>query len=81
MRLMIDTNILLDVPIHRGDFYDDTKAVLTLCEERIIQGFVSASAVTDIFTSPARPSPRQHRGHYRVISSILNIVRIPDSHE
>lgn len=49
MRVMIDTNILLDVLIRREDFFDNSKAVLSLCENRTVHGFVPASAVTDIF--------------------------------
>lgn len=72
---MIDTNILLDVLIHREDFYDDAKAVLTLCEERTVQGFVSASAVTDIFYITRKALGNTEEA-YRVIGLILNIVRI-----
>lgn len=75
MRLMIDTNILLDVLIRREDFYDNSKAVLSLCEDRTIQGLVPASAVTDIFYI-TRKALGSTEDTYRVISSILNIVRI-----
>ena len=75
MRLMIDTNILLDVLTQRNEFYDDSKAVLKKCEDRTVQGFVSASAITDIFyiTRKALGSTEET---YRVISSILIIVRV-----
>ncbi|MBR1684430.1 MAG: PIN domain-containing protein [Clostridia bacterium] len=75
MRVMIDTNIFLDVLIHRDEFYNNSKAVLSLCEERTIQGFTSASAITDIFyiTRKALGSVEET---YKVISSILNIVRV-----
>ena len=75
MRLMIDTNILLDVLIRRENFYDNSKAVLSLCENHIIQGLVPASAVMDIFYI-ARKALGSTEDTYRVISSILNIVRI-----
>ena len=75
MRLMIDTNILLDVLVRRDVFYDHSKSVLSLCEDRTVQGFVSASAITDVFyvTRKALGSVEET---YKVISSILNIVRI-----
>ena len=75
MRIMIDTNVLLDVLIHREDFYDNSKKVLNLCENRDVEGFVSASAITDIFylTHKALNSTDDT---YKVISSILNIVRV-----
>ena len=49
MRLMIDTNIFLDVMAQREPFYHDSRAVLDLCEGKTVQGFVFASSVTDIF--------------------------------
>ena len=75
MRIMIDTNVLLDVLIHRDVFFDDSKAVLKLCEDRVIQGFVSASAVTDIFYI-TRKALGSIEDTYQVIGSLLNIVRV-----
>ena len=49
MRLMIDTNIFLDVLGHREPFYKKSKEVLYLCESGQAQGFLSASSAMDIF--------------------------------
>lgn len=49
MRLMIDTNIFLDVLTEREPFYENSKAVLKLCESKKVYGFLSASSATDIF--------------------------------
>ena len=54
MRLMIDTNIFLDVLMQRELFYEHSKAVLRLCENKKVQGFLSASSVTDIFYTHER---------------------------
>lgn len=75
MRLMVDTNIVLDVLLKRDGFYDQSKAVLTVCEERKVQGFVSASAITDIFYL-TRKALGSLDDTYRVISSLLNIVKV-----
>ena len=72
---MIDTNILLDVLIQREAFYDNSKAVLALCEDRTIHGFIPASTVTDIFYI-TRKALGSAEDTYKVINSILNIVRI-----
>ena len=75
MRVMVDTNIVLDVLLKREGFFEQSRAVLSLCEERKIQGFVSASAVTDIFylTKKALGSLEDT---YKVISSLLNILKV-----
>ena len=75
MRMIIDTNIILDVLIRRAEFYEYSKSVLKLCEERKIEGFISASAVTDIFYITRR-ALGSVEDTYRVMNSILNIVRI-----
>ena len=75
MRMMIDTNIILDVLIRRAEFYEYSTAALKLCEERKIEGFISASAVTDIFYITRRALGSVEDA-YRVMNSILNIVRI-----
>ena len=49
MRLMIDTNIFLDVLTQREPFYKSSQSALYLCECGQVQGFLSASSVTDIF--------------------------------
>jgi len=75
MRLMIDTNILLDVLIHNEAFYDHSKAVLKLCEDHVVQGFITASAITDIFYI-TRKALQSVDETYKVIGSIMNIVKI-----
>ena len=49
MRIMCDTNIIIDVLMQREPFYEDSYKLLSLCEQRKITGLISASAVTDIF--------------------------------
>ena len=75
MRLMIDTNIILDVLLKREPFYKDSKAILNMCEQKMIQGFVSASTITDIFYI-TRKALGSTEDTYRVIGKILEIVKI-----
>ena len=75
MRVMVDTNIVLDVLLKREGFFEQSRAVLSLCEERKIQGFVSASAVTDIFYL-TRKALGSLEDTYKVISSLLNILKV-----
>lgn len=75
MRLMIDTNILLDVLLRREAFFAPSQGVLRLCEAHTVQGFISASALTDIFYI-TRKALGSVEDTYQVISHILNIVKI-----
>ena len=75
MRVMIDTNIILDVLLRRDPFFADSREVLKLCEERKVQGFVSASAITDLFYI-TRKALGSVEDTYRVINAVLNSARV-----
>ena len=75
MRLMIDTNIILDVLLEREPFYMYSKAVLELCEGRKINGFISASTATDIFYL-VRKALQSTDEACKALGNILNIVKI-----
>ena len=49
MRILIDTNVILDVLLKRSPFYETAIEVLKLSARDDIQEFVSASAITDIY--------------------------------
>ena len=48
MKVLVDTNVALDILLKRRD-YTSAFFVLKLAEEKIISGYISASAITDIF--------------------------------
>ena len=49
MRLLIDTNVILDVLLNRAEFGATAAKVLELAETDSALEFVSASAITDIY--------------------------------
>lgn len=75
MRLMIDTNIFLDVLTQREPFYADSKAVLDLCERKKVQGFLSASSVTDLFYLIRRQLHSIDLA-YQALGSVLDIAKV-----
>jgi len=75
MRLMIDTNIFLDVLAEREPFYAHSKAVLDLCESKKVQGFLSASSVTDIFYLIRRQLHSIDLA-YQALGSVLDIAKV-----
>lgn len=48
MKVLIDTNIILDVLCNRHDFLEDSAKVFKLCEVRKISGYVSALSIPNI---------------------------------
>ena len=75
MRLMIDTNIILDVLLEREPFFANSKAILDLCEKKTIHGFISASTATDIFYL-IRKALRSTDEAYKALGHILDIVKV-----
>jgi len=49
MTVLIDTNVILDVLLQRQQFLQASAGVILLSEKNIIEGYVTASAITDIF--------------------------------
>jgi predicted nucleic acid-binding protein len=47
--VLLDTNILLDVLLNRAPWVADSSAIWAACDEGRLDGFVPASALTDIF--------------------------------
>ena len=72
---MIDTNIFLDVLLQREPFFESSKAVLKLCEDKKVQGFLSASSATDIFDI-VRKCLQSTDLAYKALGSILDIVKV-----
>ena len=75
MRLMIDTNIILDVLLAREPFFKQSKSILTMCENKVIHGFISASTATDIFYL-VRKALGNADAAYKALGDILNIVKV-----
>lgn len=49
MNVLIDTNLIIDVFLQREPYFENSQLVLLVCEQKYVNGFVSASAITDIF--------------------------------
>jgi predicted nucleic acid-binding protein len=49
MKLLIDTNIVLDVLLNRQPYCHDSAKIIILSENEIVESYISASAITDIY--------------------------------
>ncbi len=75
MKIMCDTNIVIDVLLEREPFVEDSYKVLSLCEEHRLNGFVSASSITDIFYL-VRKYMHSTELAYKAIGKLLEIVKV-----
>ena len=77
MKVMIDTNVILDVLLERENFVEESYKILSMCEEHHINGFVSASSVTDIFYL-VRKYTHSTELAYNAVGKLLEIVKVCD---
>lgn len=49
MRVLIDTNIVLDVLLDRVPFVEDGIALFEMVERQQVQGYIAATTVTNVF--------------------------------
>ena len=49
MKVLIDTNVIVDVALEREPFYAESDRILTFVEEGHIQGYISASTFSDLY--------------------------------
>ena len=75
MKVMIDTNVILDVLLERENFVEESYKVLSMCEDHRISGFVSASSVTDIYYL-VRKYTHSTELSYKAIGKLLEIVKV-----
>lgn len=75
MKLLIDTNIFLDVLLKREPYYEASRHVLMLCEEKKIYGFLTASSVTDLFYLVRRLLHSTEEA-YKALGCVLDIAKV-----
>jgi predicted nucleic acid-binding protein len=49
VRVLIDTNIVLDLALIREPFYEEADLVFALIEQQKIQGYISATTFSDLY--------------------------------
>lgn len=75
MKVLVDTNIILDVLCNRLEFVEASSKVWKLCELDIIDGFISALSVTNIvYILRKELTPQKTQEMINIIALIFKIV-------
>jgi len=61
LRILIDTNILVDFIAKREPFVADARIIIKLCQEKIVSGSISAHTVTNLFYILRKELPADER--------------------
>lgn len=49
MKVLLDTNIILDFALERQPWFTDSEQIIYFAEQQQILGYVSASTVSDLY--------------------------------
>lgn len=72
-KVLIDTDVILDFLFDRKPFSDDASKILSLCESKQIQGFVTAIILSNIYYLLKKTAK-----HEKVIESLKALMNILD---
>ena len=75
MKVMLDTNIILDVLLDREPFAEISDKLLRLCEKGTIEGYTTASCITDVFYF-VRKHLHDTELSYDAMEKLIGILRI-----
>jgi len=73
MRVLFDTNIILDIALGREPYFTDSASAFKKIDNKSIYGFITATTVTDIYYIAKR-----EKGHQITIDFIGNLIEIID---
>ncbi len=77
MKILIDTNVIIDVLLNREPFADNSSAVLKLCEQKSLIGYITATTITDIYYILYKKISDKS-SIYNALEKLLTIVEICD---
>ncbi|TXH22290.1 MAG: PIN domain-containing protein [Chitinophagaceae bacterium] len=72
-KVLIDTDIILDFLFDRNPFSDDASKILSLCESKQMQGFVTAIMLSNIYYLL-----RKTAKHEKIMESLKMLMNILD---
>ena len=78
MKVLIDTNVLIDYMSQREPFYADALKVVDLCVESVIDGFIAAHSITNSFYILRRYPQKDVRVLLTQMCNVMTVVGISD---
>ena len=77
MRILIDTNVLMDVLLARDPFLADSITVLHMCEDDFAEAVVTAKTIADLYYFLRKSLKNEERAR-SVIQKIMGMVTVCD---
>lgn len=58
MKVLLDSNLLIDVALERQPYFDESEEILAFAEQHRIEGYISASTFSDLYYIIRKPKGR-----------------------
>ena len=71
MKFLVDTNVVLNIMLNEVKYYVDSKKVFDMAETGKIAGFISASAITDIYFIACKKI-----GHKSTLAELKKLLQV-----
>ena len=78
MKVLIDTNVIIDILEHREPFFQDSYKVIQLGLQEKLEIFMSAGAVTDVYYIISRSLHDTNKAREK-INALTTLVKICDT--
>ena len=80
MKILIDTNVILDVLFDRADFFDNSSAVWDICQTGQVDGYISALSIPNIvYIMRKELDPQKIKQLVEQITMIFKVVDLRES--
>lgn len=76
MKILLDTNIVLDLLLEREPFCNEAKDIFTMCELNKISGFLCATSITTIYYLISKSVDKSKAAE--IIDKLLQLFNIAD---
>ena len=80
MKILIDTNIILDVMCNRKEFVEDSLKVFKCCEVQKLKGYISALSIPNIVYIMRKQLDREQiKGVLSTLTSLFSVIDLKES--
>jgi predicted nucleic acid-binding protein len=81
MKILIDTNVALDILLQRQPWYTNAALVFSFAQRNYIESYISASAITDIFYVTRKDLGKNGaRAAMKILLQVFRPATVTDSH-
>ncbi len=80
MKVLLDTNVIVDVALERQPYFGDSEAVLLFAEQGQVEGYISASTFSDLYYIIRREKGRDLTLEFlREISNFCRVATVNEA--